>query len=221
MRVVIAEDSGLLRQLLADLLHGHGLTVCGQAGSVPELLRLVAHCRPDLCILDVRMPPDYSDEGLVAAESIRAGWPGVGLLVLSHYAETSYAVRLLELPGGGVGYLVKDRVQDGHRLIDAIHRVADGEVVVDPEVVQRVMRRQRVTDPLAILSPAEREVLALMAEGLSNSAIASRLAYSVKTVEKRVTSLSQKLGLPDPDAPDRGDVNLRVLAVLRYLRAAR
>jgi DNA-binding NarL/FixJ family response regulator len=220
VRVVIAEDSGLLRQLLADLLGGHGLAVCGQAATVPELLRLVAEYTPDVCVLDVRMPPDHLDEGLVAAETIRARWPQIGLLVLSHYAETGYAVRLLELPGGGVGYLVKDRVQDSARLVDAIRRVADGEVVVDPEVVQRVLRRPRVTDPLAHLSSGERQVLALMAEGLSNSAIASRLAYSVKTVEKRVTALSQKLALPEPDAPDRGDVNVRVLAVLRYLRAA-
>jgi DNA-binding NarL/FixJ family response regulator len=218
---VIAEDSGLLRQLLADLLESRGLQVSSQVATLPELLRVVGAAPPDLVVLDIRMPPDHRDEGLVAAERIRADWPQIGLLVLSHYAETSYAVRLLELlPGGGVGYLVKDRVQDGMRLVEAIHRVADGEVVIDPEVVQRVLRRPRVSDPLERLSVAERQVLALMAEGLSNSAIAQRLNYSVKTVEKRVTPLSQKLGVPDPESRDRAGVNLRVLAVLRYLRSA-
>lgn len=138
--------------------------------------------------------------------------------MLSHYAETSYAVQLLDLAAGSVGYLVKDRVQDTDRLIDAVHRVAQGEVVVDSEVIQRVMRRNRTEDPLRDLTHGERQVLELMAEGRSNSAIARELNYSPKTVEKRITSVSRKLGLPQDD--ERSDINLRVLAVLRYLRNA-
>jgi DNA-binding NarL/FixJ family response regulator len=218
MRIVIAEDSGLLRQLLAELLTSRGFDVISQAQTLPELLRLVAADPPDVVVLDIRMPPTYRDEGLQAAEEIRARHPSVGLLVLSHYAETSYAVRLLELSSRAVGYLIKDRVQDADRLIDALQRVAAGEVVIDPEVVQRVLLRPRVIDPLERLSTVERQVLALMAEGRSNTAIAQKLSYSVKTIEKRVTAISQKLGLPHPDNHDRGDVNVRVLAVLTYLR---
>jgi DNA-binding NarL/FixJ family response regulator len=218
MRIVIAEDSGLLRQMLTELLTSRGFDVTGEAASVPELLRLVAADPPDVVILDIRMPPTYRDEGLQAAQQIHACHPAVGLLVLSHYAETAYAVRLLELSSHAVGYLVKDRVQDADRLVDALHRVVAGEVVIDPEIVQRVLLRPRVVDPLERLSAVERQVLALMAEGRSNTAIAHKLSYSVKTVEKRVTAISQKLGLPHPDDHDRGDVNLRVLAVLTYLR---
>jgi DNA-binding NarL/FixJ family response regulator len=154
----------------------------------------------------------------VAAEEIRARHPSVGLLVLSHYAETSYALRLLETSSRAVGYLVKDRVQDAERLIEALHRVVAGEVVIDPEVVQRILLRPRSVDPLQRLSAVERQVLALMAEGRSNNAIADRLSYSTKTIEKRVSAIAQKLGLPNPDDHDRSDVNLRVLAVLTYLR---
>jgi DNA-binding NarL/FixJ family response regulator len=218
MRVVIAEDSGLLRQLLAELLTCRGFDVIGQAQTLPELLRLVAADPPDVVVLDIRMPPAYRDEGLQAAEEIHARHPSVGLLVLSHYAETSYAVRLLELSSHAVGYLIKDRVQDADRLLEALHRVAAGEVVIDPEVVQRVLLRPRAIDPLERLKLVERQVLALMAEGRSNAAIAHKLSYSVKTIEKRVTAISQKLGLPHPHDHDRGDVNVRVLAVLTYLR---
>ena len=218
MQIVIAEDSGLLRQMLTELLTTRGFDVIGQAATVPEVLRLVAAEPPDVVILDIRMPPTYRDEGLQAAQQIHVCHPAVGLLVLSHYAETSYAVRLLELSSHAVGYLVKDRVQDADRLVDALHRVGAGEVVIDPEVVQRVLLRPRVVDPLERLSVVERQVLALMAEGRSNTAIAHKLSYSVKTVEKRVTAISQKLGLPHPDDHDRADVNLRVLAVLTYLR---
>jgi DNA-binding NarL/FixJ family response regulator len=139
--------------------------------------------------------------------------------VLSHYAETSYAVRLLELSSHAVGYLIKDRVQDADRLVEALHRVAAGEVVIDPAVVHRLLVRQRVIDPLERLTTVERQVLALMAEGRSNTAIAQKLSYSVKTIEKRATSISQKLMLPDLDDHRRGEVNMRVLAVLAYLRS--
>jgi DNA-binding NarL/FixJ family response regulator len=218
MRIVIAEDSGLLRQMLAEMFASRGFKVIGQAATLPELLRLVATDPPDIVVLDIRMPPTHRDEGLQAAEEIRARHPSVGLLVLSHYAETSYAVRLLELSSAAVGYLVKDRVQDADRLVEAVYRVAAGEVVLDPEVVQRVLLRPRIADPLDRLSGVERQVLTLMAEGRSNTAIAQKLSYSVKTVEKRVTGISQKLNLPHPDDHDRSDVNVRVLAVLTYLR---
>src|SRR5207247_321790 len=140
----------------------------------------------------IRMPPTQRDEGLQAAERIRALYPEVGLLVLSHYAETSYAVRLLEMADRAVGYLVKDRVQDTERLVDAIGRVASGEIVIDPEVVQRMLLRPRAADPLTRLTPVDRQVLALMAEGRSNVAIAQRLNYSIKTIEKRATAIAQK-----------------------------
>ena len=217
---MIAEDSGLLREMLAELLSRHGFEVTGQAATTDDLLRLVDQRPPDAVILDIRLPPGQSDEGLRAASAIRARHPAVGLLVLSHYAETSYAVRLLENGARGVGYLVKDRVQDTDRLLDAIRRVADGEVVIDPEVVGRVMSRRRAVDPLDRLTPAEREVLALVAEGLSNAAVAERLNYSLKTVEKRVTAIARKLDLPHTEAGTRSDVNVRVLAVLTYLRGA-
>jgi DNA-binding NarL/FixJ family response regulator len=219
MRIVIAEDSGLLRQMLTEILTSRGFDVIGQAESLPQLLSLVTADPPDVVVLDIRMPPTHQDEGLRAAEEIRASHPTIGLLVLSHYAETTYAVRLLELSNHAVAYLVKDRVQDADHLVEALHRVAAGEVVIDPEVVQRVLFRPRVIDPLERLTAVERQVLALMAEGRSNTAIAQKLSYSVKTIEKRVTAISQKLGLPHPDDHDRSDVNLRVLAVLAYLRS--
>ncbi|MFC6063527.1 response regulator transcription factor [Streptomyces ochraceiscleroticus] len=219
MRIVIAEDSGLLRQMLAEILTARGFTVTAQVATLPELLRAVAADPPDVAVLDIRMPPTHRDEGLEGAERIRASHPSVGLLVLSHYAETSYAMRLLQAADQAVGYLVKDRVRDADRLVDAIKRVASGEVVVDPEVVQRVLTRPRTTDPLAALLPVERQILALMAEGHSNAAIATELSYSLKTIEKRVTSISQKLGLPHPESHERAHVNLRVLAVLAYLRS--
>jgi len=220
MRVMIAEDSGLIREMLAELLGRHGFEVTGLAGTKDELLRLVEQQPPDAVVLDIRLPPGYSDEGLQAAEAIRARYPEVGLLVLSAYAETSHAVRLLGNDAGGVGYLVKDRVQDPARLVEAIRRVAAGEVVVDPEVVHRVMSKRRAVDPLDRLTESEQQVLALVAEGMSNAAVAERLNYSLKTVEKRVTAITRKLDLPHADTGGRSDVNVRVLAVLTYLRSA-
>ncbi|OJF12784.1 response regulator transcription factor [Couchioplanes caeruleus] len=221
MRVVIAEDSGLLRQMLVELLTRHGLTVVGEATTKDEILTLVDRTSPDVAILDIRLPPGQSDEGLQAARAIRSRHPAVGLLILSHYAETSYAMRLLEYGARAVGYLVKDRVQDTDRLIDGIRRVAAGDVVIDPEVVHQVMFRRRTVDPLERLTAAEREVLGLVAEGLSNAAIARRLNYSLKTVEKRLTSITHALDLPTAAADNgRSEVNVRVLAVLTYLRSA-
>lgn len=219
MRIMIAEDSGLLRQMLAEMLTRRGFDVTGQAQTKEELLQLVKTAPPDVVILDIRLPPGHRDEGLQAASEIRSRHPQIGLLVLSHYAETSYAMRLLENGARGVGYLVKDRVQDSDRLVDAIRRVAAGEAAIDPEVVERVMFRRRTVDPLERLTSGERRVLALMAEGLSNTAIAERLGYSPKTVEKRMTAITQKLELPDPDI-SRSDINIRVLIVLTYLRSA-
>lgn len=220
MRVVIVEDSGLLRQLLTELLVWRGFDVVGTASTQEEALAVVAAAPPDVVLLDVRLPPDYRDEGLQAARQIRARHPQVGLLVLSHYLETSYAMRLLADARDAVGYLVKDRVQDGDGLVEAINRVAAGEVVIDPDVVRQVMRLRRKVDPLRGLTDAERRVLSLMAEGCSNVAIADRLSCSPKTVEKRTTSISQKLSLPTFDSASRAGVNLRVLAVLTYLRHA-
>jgi DNA-binding NarL/FixJ family response regulator len=220
VRVVIAEDSGLLRHLLTDALAGRGCTVTGQAGDPDELLGLVDTEPPDAVVLDIRMPPTYRDEGIRAAEQVRARHPGVAVLVLSHYAETAYAVRLLECSSRAIGYLVKDRVQDPDRLVEALRRVVAGEVVIDPDVVSRVLLRRRVTDPLRHLTTGERQVLAMMAEGRSNAAIAGTLNYSVKTVEKRVTAISEKLGLRGMGDPGRDGVNVRVLAVVTYLRSA-
>jgi DNA-binding NarL/FixJ family response regulator len=218
MRIVIAEDSGLLRQMLAETLTRRGFDVVGQAADLTELLCLADSTAIDVVVLDIRMPPAQRDEGIQAAEEIRSQHPAVGLLVLSHYAETSYAVRLLEFADRGVGYLVKDRVQDSDRLVEAIQRVGSGEVVIDPDVVQQLIRRRRTANPVDRLTPSERRVLALVAEGRSNTAIAEELSYSAKTVEKRITSIVHKLDLPHIDDPDRPDVNLRVLAVLTYLR---
>jgi DNA-binding NarL/FixJ family response regulator len=219
MRIMIAEDSGLLRQMLAEMLTRRGFDVTGQARTKEELLTLVEAAPPDVVILDIRLPPGHRDEGLQAASEIRARHPGIGLLVLSHYAETSYAMRLLENGARGVGYLVKDRVQDSDRLVDAIRRVAAGETAIDPEVVERVMFRRRAVDPLERLTAGERTVLRLMAEGLSNAAIAERLSYSQKTVEKRITAITQKLDLQGTPIA-RSDINIRVLTVLTYLRSA-
>lgn len=219
MRVIIAEDAGLFGQMLAQLLTSYGHEVIGVVATEAELLDLAEPFPPDVVLLDIRLPPTYTDEGIRAAHELRARCPEMGILVLSHYAETSYAVSLLEAGAAGMGYLVKDRVGDGDLLVAAMRRVAARETVIDPEVVERLTRRRRVHDPLSALSPAERQTLALMAEGLSNAAIASRAGYSVKTVEKHVTAITQKLCFPPPDADDRKDINVRVAAVLTYLRS--
>jgi DNA-binding NarL/FixJ family response regulator len=188
--------------------------VVAQAGDADELLRQVRLSRPDAVVVDIRMPPTHTDEGLVAAQAIRAEHPEVGVLVLSQYVEPSYAIRLLEENPEGIGYLLKERVFDPVNLLDALRRLADGETVVDPTIVSRLLGRKRRVDPLEELTEREREVLALLAEGLSNRALAARLFVTERTVEAHVTQIFQKLGLEaDPES------HRRVLAVLAYLRA--
>ena len=214
MRVVLADDSLLLREGLARLLEDAGLEVVAQAGDAEDLLRKVGAHKPDVAIVDVRMPPTHTDEGLRAAVEIRERFPDTGVLVLSQYIEESYAMELLSDNAEGVGYLLKDRVADLDRFVDAVKRVGEGGSALDPEVVSRLLGRRRREDPLAEISPREREVLALMAEGRSNHAIAGELVVTERAVEKHVTSIFSKLDLP-PTADD----HRRVLAVLKYLRA--
>jgi len=214
VRVALADDSALFRQGLALLLGSAGVVVSAQASTPDDLLRQVARDPPDAVILDIRMPPTYTDEGLALAERLRRLHPGTGVLVLSTYVVTGYAVRLLEGGTSAVGYMLKDRVDDVDALCDALARVVAGELVVDPEIVARLLARERPAAELDTLTEREREVLRLMAEGRSNSGIGHRLHLSQKTVEAHVASLLAKLGLP-PAAED----NRRVLAVLKWLRA--
>lgn len=210
MRVVIAEDSVLLREGLSRLLIDAGIEVVAAAGEAEEFLRAVGQVRPDVVVVDVRMPPTFTDEGLRAALVVRQRWPEVGVLVLSQYVEERYASDLLAERGGAVGYLLKDRVADVAEFIDALRRVANGGSVLDPEVVAQVLARSRSS--LASLTPRERDVLALMAEGRSNGAIAGALSVGEGAVEKYINAIFSKLGLPPTDSDHR-----RVLAVLRYL----
>jgi DNA-binding NarL/FixJ family response regulator len=213
-RIVLADDAVLLREALSAALAVAGFEVVGQAGDVPELMRLVAQERPDVAVLDVRMPPTHTTEGLEAARQIRAAYPRVAILVLSQYVETRYAVDLLRQDPSGVGYLLKDRVTRVADLADAVRRVAAGGSVIDPEVVARLLGRQRGHSALDELTPREREILGLMAEGRSNQAIADRIVVELKTVEGHVRAIFSKLGL-EPAAED----HRRVLAVLAYLRS--
>jgi DNA-binding NarL/FixJ family response regulator len=212
-RVVLADDAVLLREALAAALAAAGFEVVGQAGDVPELLRLVELELPDVAVLDVRMPPTHSTEGLEAARQIRAAHPDIAILVLSQYVETRYAVDLLRDDPQGVGYLLKDRVTKVADLAEAVRRVAAGGSVIDPEVVARLLGRPRRHSALDELTPREREILGLMAEGRSNQAIADRLVLELKTVEGHVRAIFSKLSL-EPAAED----HRRVLAVLAYLR---
>lgn len=214
MRLVVADDSVLLREGLVRLLTEAGFEVVGQAGDGEDLLRKVKAHKPDAAIVDVRMPPTHTDEGIRAAQQIRAELPGTGVLVLSQYVEEAYARELLADDAAGVGYLLKDRVGDVETLTDAVRRIASGGSVLDPEVVSTMLGRAREDDPLDSLTPREREVLALMAEGRSNSAIASELVVTERAVEKHVTSIFSKLDLPAAPEDHR-----RVLAVLRFLEA--
>jgi DNA-binding NarL/FixJ family response regulator len=213
MRVVIAEDSVLLREGIARLLTDAGCDVVARVGDGPSLVTAVVEHRPDVSIVDVRMPPGYGDEGLRAAIEARRRVPGSAALVLSQYVEERYAAELLESGASGVGYLLKDRVADVDEFIAALRQVAAGGTVLDPEVVAQIVARRRRSDRLGALTDREREVLALMAEGRSNGAIAERLVVGDGTVEKHVTSIFAKLGLAPTDADHR-----RVLAVLAYLR---
>jgi DNA-binding NarL/FixJ family response regulator len=213
VRVVVAEDTMLTREGIVRLLEEAGVEVVGQAEDGDALLRKVAGTRPDIAIADIRMPPTHTDEGLVAAQRIRAEHPEIGVLVLSQYVEPSYAMRLLEEHPEKVGYLLKDRVFDVAVLVDALRRIADGETVVDPTIVSRLVGRQRREDPLAELTAREREVLELVAEGMSNRAIAARLFVTERTVEAHIKQVFLKLGLTD--TPDN---HRRVLAVITFLR---
>ena len=213
MRVVLGEDSVLLRAGIARLLEDSGFEVVGQAGDADDLLRKVRGHKPDIAIVDIRMPPTHTNEGLRAARVIRTELPNTGVLVLSQYVEQDYAIELLSDSAERVGYLLKDRIADIERFIDSIRRVADGGSVLDPEVVNEMLGR-RTTGPLDELTPREREILALMAEGRSNHAIADQLVITNRAVEKHVTSIFAKLNLHAT-----ADDHRRVLAVLTYLNA--
>ena len=213
MRVVIADDSVLLREGAVRILEEAGIDVVGQAGDGEDLLRKVRAHQPDVAIVDIRMPPTNTDEGLVAAETLRAELPEIGVLVLSQYVEESYAQRLMAGGAEGVGYLLKDRVADIDRFVDGVRRVAEGGSVLDPEVVSQMLGRRRPDGPLQTLTPKEREVLELMAEGQTNRAISEALTVTERAVERHVTAIFEKLGLSAGDGGHR-----RVLAVLAYVR---
>jgi DNA-binding NarL/FixJ family response regulator len=213
LRVVLAEDDVLLREGVASLLDRNGMSVVGQAGDGAQLLALARSTRPDLVVADIRMPPNYRTEGLEAARTIRRELPAAGILVLSAYADVEHAMELLA-SGRGIGYLLKSRITDVTEFLDTVERIAKGGSVVDPALVQELVRAQRRDDPLAALSAREREVLALMAEGHSNAGIGRRLWVTEGTIEKHVRSVLAKLELPDTD-----DHHRRVLAVLTFLEA--
>jgi DNA-binding NarL/FixJ family response regulator len=215
MKVVLADDSVLLREGVARVLEEAGFEVMAQSGTAEDLLRHVAMHKPDVAIVDIRMPPTHTDEGLRAAQTIRERHPQVGVLVLSQYVESAYAMELLANSAEGVGYLLKDRVSDLEQFAQAVRRVGEGGSALDPSVVSELVGRHRASGPLDELTPREREVLGLMAEGRSNAAIAQRLFVTERAVEKHVTSIFQKLRLPAS-----GDDHRRVLAVLRYLSAS-
>jgi DNA-binding NarL/FixJ family response regulator len=214
MRVVIAEDLALLRDGLIRLLEAYGFEIAEAVDNGPSLLRALMTLRPDVAVVDVRLPPTLTDEGLTAAIQARAAIPGLPVLVLSQHVEPLYARELLAGPGGGVGYLLKDRVSDVGRFVEAVRTVAGGGTVLDPEVVAQLLARRARAEPLLGLTPRELEVLGLMAEGRSNAAAAARLVVTEKAVSKHINSIFAKLGLPPSE-----DDNRRVLAVLAYLDA--
>jgi DNA-binding NarL/FixJ family response regulator len=214
VRVVLADDSVLLREGVASLLEGKGFEIVGQAGTAEDLLLKVRSYKPDIAIVDIRMPATHTDEGLRAAKEIRENHPDTAVLVLSQYVEEGYALELLQEGAEGVGYLLKDRVYDLTDFVAAVRRVADGGSALDPSVVSQLVGRRRRDDPIGELSPREREVLELMAEGLSNSAIGARVFLTDRGVEKHVTSIFQKLRLPVT-----ADTHRRVLAVVAFLQS--
>jgi DNA-binding NarL/FixJ family response regulator len=214
VRVIVADDSVLLREGVTRLLEGAGFEVVAQAADQEELMRKARAHKPDVAIIDIRMPPTHTDEGLQAARAIREEMPGTRVVVLSAYVEETYALELLGEDAAGVGYLLKDRVSDGPRFAEAVRRVAEGGSALDPEVISQMLARRRVQDPLGELTKREHEVLRLMAEGRSNQAIADSLVISARAVEKHVTSIFTKLNLPPAPEDHR-----RVLAVLAFLRS--
>ena len=214
MRVLIADDSLLIRDGLTSLLRETGVEVVAQADTADALLRKVAGHRPDVAIVDIRMPPTYTDDGLRAAEEIRRRYPEVGILILSQHVEVGIAMRLLAESASGIGYLLKDRVTNFQDFAAALRRVANGGSVLDPRVVSQLLSRTVADDPLAELTPRERGVIELVAEGRSNKAIAERLFVTERAVQKHITSIFMKLGLQQSD-----DDHRRILAVLAYLRA--
>ena len=213
MRVAIVDDHVLLREGLARLLAEAGIDVAISAGEVDAFLSATERWKPDVAIIDIRLPPTFTDEGLRAADLVRSRHPGTAVLVLSQYLNAGYALRLIESFPSGVGYLLKDRVSQVAVLVDALHRVVAGECVVDPSIVARLVNRTDLAEPLSVLSSREREVLSLMAEGRTNAAIGQRLFLSEKTVEANVRRIFEKLRLTDTP-----DDNRRVLAVLAFLR---
>ena len=214
VRVVLADDSVLLREGIARILGEADIEVVGQAGDGEELLRKVRGHKPDVAVVDIRMPPDFVDEGLRAARAIRTELPGTGVLILSQYAEQHFAMSLLSEGAEGMGYLLKDRVGEIDRFVDAVRRVADGGSALDPEVVALMVGKRESDGPMNRLSPRERDAMELMAEGLSNKAIAEKLVVTERAVERHITSIFGKL-----DLPATGEQHRRVLAVLRYLDA--
>jgi len=214
VRVVIAEDLALLRDGLTRLLQAFDFEVVGAVDNGPALLPALMSHHPDVAVIDVRLPPTFTDEGLQAAVAARAELPGLPILVLSQHVEQLYARELLTDGAGGVGYLLKDRISNVGQFVDAVRRVAAGGTVMDPEVVAQLLARRRRDDPLAELTPREREVLASMAEGRSNAAIAARLFVTEKAISKHINNIFSKLGLPPSE-----DDNRRVLAVLAYLNS--
>lgn len=214
MRVVIAEDGVLLREGLVRLLGEVGFEIVGQCETADDLLLKVRSYSPDVAIVDIRLPPGHKDEGLRAAQEIRARYPSVGVLVLSQYLDLGLAEELLADSAEGVGYLLKDRVSDVKEFAAAVRRVAEGGSALDPKIVSQLLGRRRRDDPLAAITPRERDVLELMAEGRSNQGIAERLVITERAVQKHVTSIFMKLGLPQSD-----DDHRRILAVLAYMRA--
>lgn len=215
MRVVIAEDHALLREGLVALLIGAGIEVVGTTDTGPGLLDIVTEHDPDLAIIDVRLPPDFTDEGIRAAIAARAAHPALGTLILSQYIEPVYTAELLDSPGGGIGYLLKERVSDVAEFVDASHRVAAGGTALDREVVIELVgtRSASGNSEVDALTPRERETLALMAEGRTNAGIAKAMVVSIGAVEKHISNIFARLDLPDTD-----DDHRRVLAVLTYLR---
>jgi DNA-binding NarL/FixJ family response regulator len=220
VRAVVVEDQPLLREVMVEALTSRGVDVVGRAGDRAGAVEVIGAVEPDVALLDIRLPPAFGDEGIRVAEQVRRTSPGVGLLVLSSFADGAFAERLLGMPGGarGLGYLLKDRVGDLDRLTDAMRRVAAGEVVVDPAVVEHLMAARRAGDPLDRLTPHERRVLGLVAEGRSNLGIAQRLGCRTSSVEKHLTAIVDKLGLPAAGDAERPGVNVRVLAALAHLR---